>query len=1045
MSFFVPQGTKIPGSHQLQSLSVTKNAVIDILTVDNMKSTNITDGVATLEGGYLTGLNDPIVLSGAATKKYVDDMIGNLIWKQPCRLATINLNNLSLIGLPTIDGVQTVNGDRILVKNQIDGIENGYYLASTGAWERTSDMQNGQNVSGYIVIIQEGTTNGDTSWLCTNNQYNDIVGIDVLNFTKFTGFNLAGAGLSQVGEMLNVNTDNTSIQIDGSNNLSLVNTAVIPSSYGSSVQIPSITVDAKGRLTNVSNVSIQDATILQKGLVSINAQSFSGIKSFDDIHTPYLSGLNTPVGNSDAANKAYVDAVASGIDWTESVRVLANTAVNLVTGGLLTIDTVTLVNNDRVLVIGGSTANPDVLGESIDNGIYLAHIGAWTRAADMPNGLGVSGHASFVNEGSQFSNTGFVCTSSEPNDIVGTSVLRWVQFAGATSTITAGAGLTKTGNVLSVNVDDVGIQISGNDLQLKDGGVTSSKLSNTAVTSGSYGSSTQIPQFTVDSQGRLTAANNVSIATGDVSGPALSTDNAATRFDGASGKLIQNSSVIISDSGNINCNQLTSTILTGTSPFVVASTTAVTNLKADTVVTNANLTGPITSVGNTTSVASQTGTGSTFVMNTDPTISGVLTNSVGTVSLPSYTFSGSSNTGIYSSALNNMSISANGTQVLNATSTEINLPLTASSTSNTTGALTLSGGIGISNVTDSSSYTNGGTFTTAGGMSVAKSLYVGGRVFTSQGTNTAPTFASGDNPSTGIFFQGQAFLIATAGIARVTINNSGTAAFSGVVGANSTFASTSSTSSALTTSGGIAIAKNMWIGSAFSAANTTVNGSIINIPTFIYSTTSSSPSNVNIATINSVTLNGTGTATNAASLYIAGPPTVGTLGITNSYSLRIASGSSIFNGPIIVSDTTDASSSTNGGTFTTAGGIAVAKSLWVGTNLNTPSIVLSGKSAYTQITSSVTPVAVTSSQGFITTVSLTTAAGSTNTFAITGSIITATSLISITLENYSGVPSTNGVPILSVSDYGSSTANINITNYGTFSLSGTVKFNYVIY
>lgn len=63
------------------------------------------------------------------------------------------------------------------------------------------------------------------------------------------------------------------------------------------------------------------------------------------------------------------------------------------------------------------------------------------------------------------------------------------------------------------------------------------------------------------------------------------------------------------------------------------------SLTAGTVTTNANLTGPITSVGNTTSVASQTGTGSTFVMNTSPTLvtpalgtpsSGVVTNLTGT-------------------------------------------------------------------------------------------------------------------------------------------------------------------------------------------------------------------------------------------------------------------------------------------------------------------------------------------------------------------------------------------------------------------------------
>lgn len=72
--------------------------------------------------------------------------------------------------------------------------------------------------------------------------------------------------------------------------------------------------------------------------------------------------------------------------------------------------------------------------------------------------------------------------------------------------------------------------------------------------------------------------------------------------------------------------QLTSTVATGTAPLVVSSTTQVANLKAasagnaDTVTTNANLTGPITSVGNATAIASQTGTGSKFVVDTSPTL-----------------------------------------------------------------------------------------------------------------------------------------------------------------------------------------------------------------------------------------------------------------------------------------------------------------------------------------------------------------------------------------------------------------------------------------
>lgn len=82
----------------------------------------------------------------------------------------------------------------------------------------------------------------------------------------------------------------------------------------------------------------------------------------------------------------------------------------------------------------------------------------------------------------------------------------------------------------------------------------------------------------------------------------------------------------IGSSSTITGTQLISNVATGTAPLSVTSTTLVPNLYvaraviADTVTTSANLTGPITSVGNVTSVASQTGTGSTFVMNTSPTI-----------------------------------------------------------------------------------------------------------------------------------------------------------------------------------------------------------------------------------------------------------------------------------------------------------------------------------------------------------------------------------------------------------------------------------------
>ncbi len=76
--------------------------------------------------------------------------------KVPCRVATTA--DITLSGLQTIDGVALAANDRVLVKNQTDGTENGIYYADTSTWQRSPDFDGARDVcQGTLVYVNEGS------------------------------------------------------------------------------------------------------------------------------------------------------------------------------------------------------------------------------------------------------------------------------------------------------------------------------------------------------------------------------------------------------------------------------------------------------------------------------------------------------------------------------------------------------------------------------------------------------------------------------------------------------------------------------------------------------------------------------------------------------------------------------------------------------------------------------------------------------------------------------------------------------------------------
>lgn len=89
----------------------------------------------------------------------IEGLTTSVAIKAPVRVATTA--SITLSGTQTIDGVAVVAEDRVLVKNQSTGTQNGIYTVSSTAWSRSSDCDGARDLAlGTLVYIRAGTTNG---------------------------------------------------------------------------------------------------------------------------------------------------------------------------------------------------------------------------------------------------------------------------------------------------------------------------------------------------------------------------------------------------------------------------------------------------------------------------------------------------------------------------------------------------------------------------------------------------------------------------------------------------------------------------------------------------------------------------------------------------------------------------------------------------------------------------------------------------------------------------------------------------------------------
>ena len=360
-----------------------------------------------------------------------------------------------------------------------DGRVTGTGLATTITPAWTSITSTPTTIAGYGITDHKVSNLADVTLTSVANnqilQYNSGTGKWV-NTTP--GFLSSNQSITLSGDASG--TGSTAIAVI----LATVNSNV--GSFGTTTQVPQFTVNAKGLVTAVSNVTITPS------FSSITSKPTTlagyGITDALPLTGGTLSGVLTlsgdPTSALQAATKQYVDNSTAGLIVVNPCK--AATTANITLSGTQTIDGYAASIGDRILVKNQTN--------STENGVYVVSVSTWSRSLDSIS----YGTYTFVTGGSINASSGWIITTANPIS-VGSSSITFTQFSAAT-TYTAGNGLSLAGTIFNV------VPVSNTRLTSTGSGID---LATSGVSIGTYNS------VTVDVYGRVTAGSTNSYLTGN--------------------------------------------------------------------------------------------------------------------------------------------------------------------------------------------------------------------------------------------------------------------------------------------------------------------------------------------------------------------------------------------------------------------------------------------------------------------------------------------------------------------------------------------------
>ncbi len=379
------------GKTEVKSKTITDQTITeddlasDFLTGGMVRSFSLIPGVS----GVTLSYDGTEPGAGNITLDFSGALLAGLAVKEPCRVCSTANIDLATGTLLTIDDIPLSAGDRVLVKDQTDPLENGIYVAATGAWSRSLDFDGtpgSEIVSGAFTLVLEGTAHQETQWVLTTTS--PVLGVTPLVFTQF---GVSGAisslnGLTSATQTFSI--DNTGTDFDITSGGS-VHTFHVPEAS------PSV---LRGMVSNLSQTfggtktfsnGILTSTLASTGLGNLTLQSdnFLILKStFNDIYidTNGVGNWRFAVTNGDllpfpSTNQRNIGSLTFGLAslFTRNISSDSAQSLNFQAAGTtywsLNISGTFIPNADGIRDIGTSLINVnDVWARRIRSNSFLS-------------------------------------------------------------------------------------------------------------------------------------------------------------------------------------------------------------------------------------------------------------------------------------------------------------------------------------------------------------------------------------------------------------------------------------------------------------------------------------------------------------------------------------------------------------------------------------------------------------------------------------------------------------------------------------------------